>query len=249
MFNLLKKRYVNNPKIAFLLFGQPRFVGNNLVKDFHKRIIDSYETDVYAHVWFKKDFEVKFSSWAVANENQKISIKNSVPDDAINKIISIYNPKKFLIKEPEEINLNKKEKIFLRNKYDYKKYNERNLENIFSQLKAIQYVSNILPHEKYDFVIMTRYDAYISNFPKDLRYINPRFFYVGNIHPRFPDMLQFGGVKYLNWFKEVYNITRIDGFYNVSEPSCENLKLYSYLKFNNYSSIKILNMKEKAIRE
>ena len=223
-------------KVALLFFGQPRFVDNPEIERVYKSsIIDKYDTDVFCHAWWKEgDAEFDYSSWSKIN-------KCPIPPNALELIREKYQPLILVHDEPRHFELPQKVKEFIDEKFtgkcpDGDHWNHKNYSNIMSQLWSIKTVSNIFETyrkssevtEKYDWVILARYDTVLINFP-NLEEYNQNKFYLPDHHSRFPDTIQFFGTKYLNWSKNAFD--DIENVYEgIWEPSPEAFKMGSFLR-------------------
>lgn len=183
-------------KVALLLYGQPRFVDRGVVFQNHKDLIlDRYDTDVFAQCWHSPyhDYE-KMSSWAREHGAYETPC---IPDDAPQQIIANYDPIRISVDRPLKCEINDNvfnvlEQRFTGNSY----YSHENINNIFSQITALDRVCNLLYHEQnYDFHILARYDAILENMP-DLHTLDSGKFYLPH-GGHFNDLVHIFGSAFL----------------------------------------------------
>lgn len=48
-------------KIALILYGQPRFINNESVREHYRKIFELYDVDVYGHLWWSKNENIQCS--------------------------------------------------------------------------------------------------------------------------------------------------------------------------------------------
>ena len=239
-------------KVALLLFGQPRCVENLKVFNSHlEHIINKYSTDVFCHAWYEPNLIFKPSSWSKLQD-----IK--CDDSAINIINEKYKPKIFEFDKPITFLINDNYLNSPRiKKYDHY-LNSLNVSNIISQLYSINKVSKLFEEyckinkEKYNFVILARYDLIIFDFPL-LYNLDENFFYRMNHHPHFPDLFFIFNQKFIQTQYTYQNIELIlnkivnneipdVNFWDMS-PEC--LKYNNYLLYFPDSLIRGVNIIEK----
>lgn len=214
-------------KIALLLFGQPRYIENDIVFASYKNVIlDKYKTDVFCHAWIsKKGVVYETSSWSKINPLPS----NSMSDEIIK---SKYNPVAFEFEEPRNFSLNESVKQYaIKNHHPNSIKNDKDISNICSQIYSISRVSNLCwsSNIKYDFVILCRYDTPIGSFP-DLYKLNKDKFYLSDHHNHFPDLLIMFGHKFLDWSRNIYgDMEKPEVYENLKEISPESFK-YSTFK-------------------
>lgn len=196
------------PKIAFCLYGQPRYLDNpNIFMRYKELILDKYDCDVFAHMWWEyegSDYEV--SSWSDIS-----SCPMQV--DAPKILDEYYKPVLFEIDKPEKIVCSDDVEDYIRLKFvendEFYQYTDLNFRNILSQLKSIQKVTKLLKAYSnknsisYDFLILARYDTVIGDFP-NITDLNPDIFYTPNSYLKnglnyYSDIFQVMGIRYLNW--------------------------------------------------
>jgi hypothetical protein len=218
-------------RVAVLLFGQPRYCNDPKPQEFLKGIIEKYNADVYAHAWFGSKADYQISSWAQNPPDGKGITKNPVPDNALDIIEHVYSPKKFKIDPPQKFELTKRAFNFISQKWDGPHVNEKNISNIKSQLTSIGEVARLYEEsgDEHDLYILARYDAWAVGFP-ELIDLPTNKFYVADHHPRFPDIIQFGGRKFFDWMKNCSDDMNKSSIYQkIWEPSPESFKMLSFL--------------------
>lgn len=190
------------PKVGLLLFGQPRFILNQISSDSHHAyIIDKYPTDVFVHAWWDKSREYHYpSSWTGLN--------HIIADPyAIRTIRNSYNPAHAIYDEPRFFGMDS---------------NDDN--NVKSQLCSIKEVGKVLKDytdpTDYDFLILSRFDNKIHRFP-DLNNLGKGFYKMDD-HPGFADQMFIFSPEYLP-FLECYDA--FDELWNLNDmKSIEKLK-------------------------
>lgn len=217
-------------KNAILFFGQPRYVKNQQVQKCYLDLIKKYDCDVFCHTWFsEKEQEYSCSTWSNI-------IDCKVEKDSVEVIKNVYKPKILLEEASRSFSFCGDLEKFINNKFTNKSshFNEKNYNNIISQLYSIEQVSKIFCSsdiEKYKFIILTRFDTILTDIP-DLYISDENKFYIQNNHTRFPDMSTIYGKKFLEWSKNLYTdlSNEIEIYKNIWEPSPEAFKYASFIK-------------------
>lgn len=188
-------------KFAICFFGQPRFLDNNVVQKCYIDLIKKYSADVYLHSWISStDIKepLSTSSWVPPVYETK---------DAVNKLISWLSPKKFRFDSPFTGRLSD----YSRNiASSMESYSERNELAILSHLKSIKECVDLIDYpESYDFILVTRYDVMLENFP-NLNDIDSKKFYIRH-QPNlwWYDAAQLCGGKFFRAFHSVDNVEGI----------------------------------------
>lgn len=194
-------------KIALCISGQPRSVDEGYPY-INEHFIKKYNPDIFIHSWYDPDKVGKEFDFSIKyNRNDKWR-------DGIDKhLISLYNPKKYLIEKP---------KVFDLSKLQHGNYELLSPYAVSSMLYSI-FKSNELKKEyeienefTYDVVVRMRTDVQIKNFNIDLNNIN-----IDALHARIightlnvppfedsniiNDQLNFGGSKVMDVFSNTYN--------------------------------------------
>ena len=160
-------------KVALLLFGQPRNVDNpNSFNSHQKWIFDEYDVDTFCHVWWDKDVsEYDVSDWV---GEQCIASGNPVEI-----IKSLYKPKSIKVEAPRTFKLSDSLYEKTRQRFGYgHPWSEKTLSNVSSHLYSIEAAARLIKNpDDYDFIILSRYDNFIHNFP-DLTSMSDEYFYI-----------------------------------------------------------------------
>jgi hypothetical protein len=202
-------------KVALCIYGQPRFIENPHTWASHKyHIIDRYNADVFTHCWINKDNNIFEYADQVKEELKTNEIENS---DQI--ILKKYKPKKYIFEQSKNFYLddNTRELLLLKKKiYEERvngtfNYTLNNEKNHLSQFYSISKCINLLENEKYDWIILSRYDNYIYDFP-NLYMLDSNNLYIDNTYSyNFADVLIFGGqsqMKTLDCFDILPELTK-----------------------------------------
>lgn len=216
-------------KVALLLYGQPRFVDNEQVQnDYKKNIIEKYDTTVFCHAWFAPNANYSYSSWSNLSHH-------NVPDNAIQIIREVYNPRLLIYDAPMEWAFTNEVQTFVDDKFGTEgHWNKANYSNLISQLWSMQriadyvYLHQVYFKTQFDWIVLARYDTILQNFP-DLTTLNTDKLYLPDNHRGFPDMIQFFGSKYLAYARNVFFDIN-DVYKGIAEPTPESFKHQSFLK-------------------
>lgn len=182
-------------KIALCLFGQPRYITNNKIFEHHQKAIYSQgDVDVFAHCWFDKNLNVfDQSDWSYS--------ENLIVDkNTIEIIEEKYKPKKKIFEQQKDFTPNSNVKSVVDNLPDQRFNNDKNIFNIFSQLYSIQKSIELFQEyckensEKYDFLVLTRYDVMLWSFPVLEKMAKNKYYIggydnVGGSYPGFNDYI------------------------------------------------------------
>lgn len=219
-------------KVALCFYGQPRYINNPYVWLSHKYwIIDKYNTDVYVHSWIsgsEKEFE--FSDWVQNKQNITEDINSS------NIILNKYKPKKYIFESPKEFSLDEQSKNLLKQKE--KEYCSRingsflwsdlNENNCLSHLYSISKVLNLCEKD-YDWIILTRFDNYIKNFPNLYNLDNNGLYLDNQFLYNFSDVLVFGGYQH---------VITLDCYNGITEL-CNDIRYFSPEEFKRVAYQKV----------
>lgn len=185
-------------KVALLLFGQPRNVNDMKVYNSHHRhIIGKYDTDVFCHMWYENGGKMVPSTWSNLNPYQ-------FDETNVTTVINNYKPVEITIEQPKTFEFDQRHMmLFVKVPFS----SELNRSNTLSQLYSIEKVASMVSDkEKYDFIIVCRYDIVIDEFP-DLYTLDKNYFYMMDIHTRFPDLFYIFPPKYM---KSQYTFSQIN---------------------------------------
>lgn len=201
---------MNKLKVALLFAGQPRFITNPYPFASHKReILDKYETDVFVHCYFDKDAtQFAYNEWSRMDDCP-------VNPEAINIINKQYNPVLLHEDKPRTFALSIQSRAIIDRSFPNNPvFNERNVGNALSYLYSLESVAELFENfckytEKvYDFVIVSRFDSVVYRLP-DLTKLNSNHFYLSDHHYNYPDLMFFGGPKYVKGLKCFSNVDKI----------------------------------------
>ncbi len=230
-------------KVALILFGQPRFIENPAIIDSYKaNLLDKYDVDVYAHTWYEPNVSYTASTWAHMGE-----VKAS--DNTLDIIQHLYSPTQFVHEPPKAFAFGDEIKEFFQNNFRHQAHilNDRNYNNMLSQLYSIQSAARLVENEsEYDFIVLGRYDTVLHGFP-NLEDLDCNRFYLQNNNPPFPDMIQVFGSKYMIWAKNVLDDLG-QCLHLLHEPTPEGLKFATFRKYFVYEDICQHHMQGIAIR-
>jgi len=209
-------------KLAICFYGQPRFIDNEVVYEKYMEIINEYNADVYVHSWIS-DNQTKMdaSDWAI----QYNFVQSS---NATQQIISKYSPKTAIFEPPQKFSLNNDTRNIVKSLSYYSENNESNLiSHLTSMSKSIRLIET---PKIYDFLLVTRFDAYIYQFP-NLDILDKSKFYLDNRHGfnSWPDVGFLAGNKYKKAFDVSDNINDISD--KIIHFTPEEYKKQNYLKY------------------
>ena len=231
-------------KIALCLYGQPRFIDNSNIKLYLDNLIfDKYDVDTYCHFWYDNeitsytgsDWHDRPSSYYKGGDFYKV--ENTL--DIINKV---YRPKKILFEKPKDFYeiLNSNELNILENKRRNQSgenyFSLKNVNNLLSHLYSIEKSLNLIElNKEYEFVVLTRYDSLILNFP-DLSKLERGYIYASNQHGKCGDtycftdnifLLDTNLVLGLKCFSNIKNIISIIDMWTAESVKKENI-IFNY---------------------
>ena len=216
-------------KVALCLFGQPRFLDNPYPFKSHKKhILDKYDVDCFSHLWWEDGIK-KFDTnpWAFRSENCDVNFND--PVDIIN---NQYVPIRMVVEAPRTFRLSQETLNLTQSKFSSEDlWSERVLSNNSSHLYSIENSLKLIEEpNKYDFIILSRYDNYIHNFP-NLYELDSSKFYLSDHHLRFPDLLYVFGSEYIHSQYTFSNIDYLADKYmnDFWEPSAECYKYFNFL--------------------
>lgn len=209
-------------KIALCLFGQPRYITNSKIFEHHKKAIYSQgDVDVFSHCWFDETESVfEQSDWSYS-ENL------TVDGNTIQIIEERYNPKRKIFEPQRDFTPSLNVKNVVNDLKDQRFNKDKNIFNIYSQLYSIQKSVELFQEhckessEKYDFLILTRYDVMIWSFPM-LKNLERGKYYIGgydNVGGHYPGF---------NDYVHILDPSLAEGckvFYDIEESlkECESL--------------------------
>lgn len=235
-------------KTALCLYGQPRFIDNpNIKQTVNEKILSRENVDVYGHFWYdEKIQQFHGSDWHNTPTKYYQGGSFYVPTNVFDNIKNNYNLENlnnFVYESPRDFSgiLNQDEHNLLSNKtknsWDQSNYySQHNVNSLLSHLYSIETALNLIPTNTYDFIILTRYDAIVLNFPM-LSILERKFIYLtSNLNDNMiiidGDMLN--GLKcYSNikniinqikmWIAEYIKLANIEYFYGKNAISSKNI--------------------------
>jgi len=208
-------------KIALCFYGQPRFIEDNYRLLF-LNLIDRYEIDVYAHLWFDEELQTKPYKFG-GNGGW---VDKRIENDAIEKFCKIYNPKIIEI-ESSKVFLNKNIHFqkSVQRYYEGAKNNplepnfqERSINNIISRaysLNSVNKMKKLYEYNndfKYEWVISTRTDVILkSNI--DLDKFKNKYLNFSNSQKQpdkmINDWFNFGSSEVMDCFMSIFDAIEI----------------------------------------
>lgn len=223
-------------KVSMLFYGQPRFIDNEDVFRIYNNIINTYDVDVFCHLWWSDKIKsYKSSSWSDIVSNTDIN--------TFGKVKSKYNPIIIECDDEMDLTLDINIRNYLINNFKNNIHcKDNNFKNMLSHFYSIKRVSEIFEKYKndndieYDLVILCRYDTILTNFP-DLNLLDKSKFYLSGEHDSFPDMINIFGVNFLEWSKNIYDDVKLV-YTKVDTPYPEQFKYKSFLnRFSHHDMI------------
>ncbi len=204
-------------KLAICFFGQPRYLNNKSVHGCYRKLIDQYNADVYVHSWISgKDTEFSVSDWAKTH-----NIKESV--DAKERILSLYSPIKCKFDAPFDGCLSAETRS---KACTMRLYTENNEKNLLSHLKSYSEVIRLVENpQDYDFILMTRFDAYLFDFPNLYSLDSTKFYLTKKYDGGWCDITQLCGSKFAKAFDVYQNFDSITDNLMKKDP-CFIAELY-----------------------
>lgn len=230
--------------IAVCFYGQPRFIDNILSYESHKqKIFNQGNVDVFAHYWFDEE-ETNFiaSDWSKKHNNY-------IHKNAPKLIKDYYNPVKIFQEKPKSFDENNTIKDLCRT-LPY--FSENNFYNLQSHLYSFEQSFNLLKEyckendKQYDFVVSTRFDNHIVNFP-DLNILEKNALYIdrrcGN---NFTDVILLFGVSMLESFTPYSKFQQITKETNLF--IAEEYKRLSFLHHHTTNNMRYIDLHARVLR-
>lgn len=233
--------------VAVIFFGQPRFVNLPLTPISLKWALRKSKVSYFGHVWFDES-ELNFDSapWSGLIDQKLQRNTKSLID-------KWYPTGSFIYEKPQHFEIEPKVEKKLREVAGLDSDLNRkidNLSNTFSQIVSINKAFNHFLREtnsqNFDFLVLTRLDVFVWNFP-NLSNLNNDNLYVSNLHNRFPDLLLFGSKE------KVFSTDAIDLVsskdLNIEVLTGEGLKQKAFLQVNKPESVVPINFEVWPIRK
>jgi len=228
------------PRVALVLYGQPRFVASKIAARSQLRFLRKLDLHIFGHVWFSDELKVlPVSSWSDTepinvDENAIEIIKRSWPgitlksEPPINFEIDEFRDSLGAVKPLKDSNS-------LENM-------TQNAKNQISQLYSIDQALNLANTSntayKFDYYILTRYDCLINNFPKYKNWSPGKLLLTS--HHAFPDPIIIGSPEminatnaYPNWKKYIEE----SPFFLPAEEF-KRIEFLSHFKTSDYTNVK-----------
>jgi hypothetical protein len=213
-----------NKKVALCLFGQPRWLENPYTyESLNKWILSKYQVDIYMHSWITPSTELSDSyfnggSWLENN------VKGKELPNSKEILLEKYKPKKYKFEKQKYFNHN----FQLNNISRYKFENELPIfSHIYSMNQSIEMIENI---HYYDFIIITRYDVYIREFP-NLDNIFDKALWLDTRYKHFCDVIMLATPDFAEKLLVRDNLDEIIKNINVFTP--EDIKQCTYYFYTN----------------
>ncbi len=158
-------------KFALVFCGQPRNICKKMYESFYKTVLSKYDVDVYAHFWYDPSQENHmgdtFAPWV---KKEWLSTSSNVQD----LFCSLYKPKRVVWETPLPYD-SSYETNYTNVRFPRAAY------NITSFYTSIQRSFQLIEDpNSYDFIIHTRSDLEITQFPET--FSEPKV-YVSRWHP------------------------------------------------------------------
>lgn len=208
-------------RIALCFSGQPRFIPE-CSQHIKQNVIGDYNVDVFAHLWFDEDLQVKPYKYGGAGNwiNQRIS-KN-----AIEKFIEIYNPVDIIVEpskvfKDSKIHFDASLKRYWQGAINnplYPDYRNQTINNCLSYFYSLNEVNKLkklyeYKHDfKYDWVIRCRTDSIVHTKMHYSMY-NPEVINFSDIMNQpdgmINDWFDFGGSEVMDAFMSIFSVSQL----------------------------------------
>lgn len=240
-------------KVAFCLFGQPRFVHKTKVLDQYRDIVAKYDADVYAHAWYDSLSTIDLPSWSrekgtTIETPSYAGLQNLLEEKFPGSAVWIEDQKTFFSWPNRMIDSLKR---FEGSQF----YSETNMHNIASQLYSISAVANMVDDSvDYDFLILARYDTELERFP-DLSNLKTYLHYLPE-GGHWNDLIQVFGMEDFAGDAAYKHLRGVHGdmvcprvYETVLLPLPEFFKMQSYIAHNGSDrAVKKIDMYANVIR-
>lgn len=206
-------------KIALCFSGQPRFV-KECSDVILKNVIQNYDVDVFAHLWFDEDLQTKPYKFGGSGgwESQRIS------NNAIEDFKQIYNPVELLVEPSKsfgdldlDIDFDLSEEKYwsggLSGEPDFRKRQINNCLSYFYSLSEVNRLRKLYEYKnkiKYDYIIRCRTDTQVNQYlPYEL--FDPKLIHFTSLVQQPPfinDWFNFGGSEAMEAFMGVFPLAK-----------------------------------------
>jgi len=215
-------------KTAVLISGQPRNVEENFENIKNNILIPNDYPDIFVHCWISNDIIGKrfYSPWItldkvndyhreqfkdLVNEKNCIPTSEPVPPDIREKILNLYNPKKFVFEKQKQFTFDEKFYSILKN-IGVEELNKRVPDTLSMYYST--YYANLLKQSYeiqnnfvYDYVLKIRFDLLLGK-PLIVKEYDPTKITASNHHwPHdicFTNVWALGSSKIMNIYAETY---------------------------------------------
>lgn len=244
-------------KVALILHGQPRFIDNVFVQaSWKEHLFNKYNIDVFGHTWWAPGVE-KFEC---ANCSQ--IVYNDYDENPIEKIKERYTPKILSVDPPANFFEDPKWKLWSKPIMECERWPlwmranlHTSVSSFYSEEKAIRLFQEYckINQSSYDFIIITRYDMVINNFP-DLTTLERNTLYVHNGHETDPKETYFRDYCFimdpalLDGFK-LYNYLPNYDINTLKRPTGEGFREQCFLQYFSENRIKFINIDVAVVRD
>jgi len=188
-------------KVALCFFGQPRYLENKNSFTSHKeKIYSQCDVDVFTHFWFSEDNNLSpKSDWCTA-------INPTIDKNAIEIITQLYSPKQMEYEKQIMFYPDAELQKIVTGKHSFTLNNTFCLmSHLYSMQRTIEMLEKYIINTgtKYDFLVMSRYDNKILDFPNLNELPREKFFLTSlwGRYPAFTDHLFISDLKYTKAFK------------------------------------------------
>ena len=208
------------PKVALILYGQPRFISTKLASRSQRRFLKNCNVSTFGHVWFSEtDTKVETSSWNTI-------VKLRIDSDALSIIAAQWPGISLKAEEPREFEVREfqtESGVFKWNpKLPLGGNTRRNAINTVSQLYSINQALSLANAanevRQFDYYVLTRYDCVINYFPNYKKWEIDKLLLTS--HHEFPDPILIGTpaiVNATNAFPNWQEYARNSNFFTTPE--------------------------------
>lgn len=237
---------MKRPRVAVVLFGQPRFVNLPYSSISLKFALKNCDVSFFGHLWFDEENpHFESSSWSGIK-------KGRLEKNARAYLLKWYRTAEFIFERPEKINLKDVDEEVMDEKRQHDielAQSLVNTSNVISQItsihRALEHFQKVSDIRSFDFVILTRFDVVVWRFP-NLKNIDKNLLYLSNIHNSFADQLIFGEVNKV-MATDAFELVE-QGITSLDRPTPENLKSNAFYKKFKPEDVVLLNFEAWPLR-
>jgi len=234
------------PRVALVLFGQPRFVELGWSAWSHKFALRRTDYQVFGHVWF--DPAIAFYDSAPWSGLGRFAVGSN----AIDKLRKQYPNIQLQVDKPRKFDVNQITQRLpspaeaLIPDFERRRDNLPNTaSHCYSIHRALEIANAANDQEVFDFFVLSRYDTFLGWMP-NLSRLSKSGLYLSNHHDAFPDMIFIGSPECVNkidgW--KYFETDSIDQFSLVGEE----VKRRAFLSSSLFSDLRPIHMTSHAIR-